>query len=396
LPLIFKPFFLKNKLKIAVYSGDIPSTTFIERLIVGLSNADCNIYIFGFLKKKVSYNKSVSLFAYKNNKISKAIFLIKYSLLLFLFKRREKAKLDGLLKLQSKNLLLDKVKCYPVLWHKPDIFHLQWAKGLKDWIWVQEFGIKLVLSLRGAHINYSPIADLQLAKMYRHNFPKVDAFHAVSKAIGKEAEKYNAPKDRIEVIYSGLLLDVKIDAEPKQHKVFQIISVGRTHWKKGYTYTLDACKILKNQNFQFHYTIVGGANDIEFQYQLEDLNLTNEVTLLDNLPYDKVQELMQNSNLFVLPSVEEGIANVVLEAMLNETLVLTTDCGGMTEVIKDGNNGFKVPIRNPKAMATKIIQIESIEEEKIDGIKKNALETIKNTHSEEQMVEAMLKLYQGI
>ena len=38
---------MKHKLKIAIYSGDIPSTTFIERLIHGLSNAAYHIYLFG-------------------------------------------------------------------------------------------------------------------------------------------------------------------------------------------------------------------------------------------------------------------------------------------------------------------------------------------------------------
>ena len=384
-------------IKIAIYSGDIPSTTFIERLIDGLSNESCEIYLFGFRKRKVTYKKkAVSVFAYKNTKVRKAIYFIKYSLLLFLFKSKEKKKLDKLLKLQSQNLLLAKVKSYPVLWHKPDVFHLQWAKGLKNWIWVQEFGIKLVLSLRGAHINYSPIADLQLADIYRQNFPKVDAFHAVSKAIGKEAEKYGASKEKIKVVYSGLPLGEELKVVSNQNNVFQIISVGRAHWKKGYTYALDACKILKDQNFEFNFTIVGGTNDIEFAYQLHDLNLTKEVTLLDKLPYDKVQKLIQDSDLLLLSSVEEGIANVVLEAMHNETLVLTTDCGGLQEVIKNGHNGFIVPIRNSLAMAKKIIEIAALQEEEKEAIKNNALQTIKTNHSEHQMVDNMLELYQSI
>ena len=76
------------------------------------------------------------------------------------------------------------------------------------WLAILALGIKLVLSLRGAHINYSPIADLKLADMYRKNFPKVDAFHAVSKAIALEAQKYGAQKSNISVVYSGLDLDV--------------------------------------------------------------------------------------------------------------------------------------------------------------------------------------------
>jgi colanic acid/amylovoran biosynthesis glycosyltransferase len=232
--------------------------------------------------------------------------------------------------------------------------------------------------------------------MYNTQFPNVDAFHAVSKAIAEEAEKYGAEKDRIHVVYSGLPLDQEAIATAKQNNVFQMVSIGRAHWKKGYTYALDACKLFEELNFKFNYTIVGAANAIEFAYQVHDLKLTNDVTLLDKLPYKEVQEVIKNADLLLLPSVEEGIANVVLEAMLNNTLVLTTDCGGMAEVIKDGDNGFSVPIRDPAAMGTKIIEIAALPQAKKTQLLKNAVQTIKKQHSEQHMVDQMLALYQSI
>lgn len=387
---------MSKKLKIAIYSGDIPSTTFIERLIKGLSVNKQKVYLFGFLKSKVAYNENTIVVAYKNTIISKSIHLLKYSTLLFLFKNKEKKRLDLILRLQSKNMLLSKVKCYPVLWHKPDIFHVQWAKGLADWVWVKDFGIKLALSLRGAHINYSPIADLELATMYKKHFPKVDGFHAVSKAIALEAERYSAKNKKIKVVYSGLNLEVSAKTELKNNTVFQIISVGRSHWIKGYSYALDACRLLKEKGFQFKYTIIGGAKDIELLYQIEDLGLQDEVTLLDRIPFSKVQQQIQNSDLLLLPSVEEGIANVVLEAMTLKTIVLSTNCGGMDEVIKDYENGFLIPIRNSELMAKRIIEISKISEPKKEKIKQKAINTIKKQHNEKQMIKGMLELYHNM
>ena len=386
---------MKRKPKIAIYSGDIPSTTFIERLIEGLSLDAYEIYVFGFIKTKVKYQGSVSVYAYKNNRAYKLFYLLKYTVLLSLFKRKEKRRLDSIIKSQSKNVLLDKVKSYPVLWHKPDIFHLQWVKGIEQWMWVQEFGIKLVISLRGAHINYSPLANNALAEVYRKNFPLVDGFHAVSKAIAKEAEKYNASADKIEVIYSGLP-NTKQAILKRMNKKFHILSVGRAHWKKGYSYALDACRALKDENFEFKYTIVGASKSIECQYQVADLELFNEVVLEDNLPYDRVQEMIQQSDILLLPSVEEGIANVVLEAMSNHTLVLTTNCGGMTEVINDGVNGFVIPYRNVEAITRRIKEISKLSIEESDAVKVNAIATLKAEHTQSRMVKNMSVLYQNI
>lgn len=388
---------MSNKLKIAIYSGVIPTSTFIERLIHGLASSNaCEIYLFGAIQKDINYNLNVKVAGYKNVKWHKTFQLIKFSVLLFLFRRKDKKKLDAILKFQKRNSLLDKVKFYPVLWHKPDIFHLQWAKGLKDWIWVKEFGIKLVLSLRGSQINHSPIADNGLAELYKDNFPKVDAFHAVSKAIGLEAEKYAAQREKIKVVYSGLDLDCVKNEVEKQDSLFKMLSIGRPHWVKGYTYALDACKILKDKGIKFKYTIIGAAGNIELAYQIKDLNLQDEVVLLNRKPFNDVKAMIQESSLLVLPSLKEGLANVVLEAMSLNTLVLTTDCGGMTEVIEDNHNGFVVPIRNSEKMAMKMMEISKMPNSDIIAITQNAVKTVKTQHNEQQLITGMLRLYQNL
>lgn len=390
---------MSKKLKIAIYSGEIPSTTFIERLIEGLSAKGCEILLFGILKKTVNYNsKNIIVKGYRLNRISKALCFLHYSLLLTLFRSKEKRRLDQLLKAKGRFGLYNRVKCYPVLWYKPDIFHIQWAKGLNEWIWVKEFGIKLVLSLRGAHINYSPVADKNLAEMYKTYFPEVDAFHAVSKAIASEAATYNANPGKIKVVYSGLDLSSFNTSKVERTDImetFNVISVGRPHWIKGYAYALDAFKLLKDQNFQFKYTIVGGLN-LELKYQIKELGLQEDVEVINHVPFEDVQKRIKASDLLLLSSTEEGVANVVLEAMAAQKLVLTTNCGGMEEVVVDGENGFVVPIRNPHAMANKIIEISKLSEDQKKKISSSALLTIQEQHTQDLMVNKMLELYQSL
>ncbi|TDU34418.1 colanic acid/amylovoran biosynthesis glycosyltransferase [Gelidibacter sediminis] len=390
---------MSRPLKIAIYSGEIPSTTFIERLVTGIANSGAEVVLFGVLHRKPLYDSRVKIIAYKHMRLSKLFHLVRFSILLKLFKAQKKKRLDAYLKTRDSLNLYSKVKYYPVLWHQPDVFHLQWAKGLDDWMWVQDFGMKLVLSLRGAHINYSPVADTALAEMYNKNFPKVDGFHAVSNAMIMEAQKYNALANRIQVVYSGLDLNTltEIDARmPYDKAILKIISVGRPHWIKGYTYALDACRLLKDVDINFEYTIIGGAESIEYQYQVHDLGLDNEVRLLGPHEFDVVQHMIQESDLLLLPSVKEGIANVVLEAMALGTLVLSTDCGGMNEVITDAVNGFLVPVRDAEAIADAIVRIRKLSPEEQLLIKKNAQDTIKQQHNVEGMVSGMMTLYNEV
>ena len=55
---------------------------------------------------------------------------------------------------------------------------------------------------------------------------------------------------KIKVIYSGVPLAFNKPTQERDNSIFHMISVGRGHWKKGYTYAIDACKILKDNTIQ--------------------------------------------------------------------------------------------------------------------------------------------------
>ena len=61
--------------------------------------------------------------------------------------------------------------------------------------------------------------------------------------------------------------------------------------------------------------------------------------------------------MFLLSSVSEGISNAALEAMACGLPLVTTDCGGMREAVRDGIDGFVVPLRDPRAMAAALARL---------------------------------------
>jgi len=387
---------LNKKLKIALYSGEIPSTTFIERLVSGLSEKGCTILLFGYVTKKIKYKGNVIIRGYAENRFYKMYLLLRYTVLLFLFRNAEKKKLDVYIAKEAKKKAFAKMKFYPVLWHKPDVFHLQWAKSIEDWAWVQDFGIKLVVSLRGTHITTTPLSDVRVANRYLKFFPKVDGFHAVSKAMAVEAQKFGADSNKIKVVYSGLPKGTMASEKRKGKEVLKIISIGRNHWIKGYSYALECCKILKENQFEFEYTIIGALGAEELEFSRESFGLKEKVFFTGNKSFLEVQKYITNADVLLLPSVEEGIANTVLEAMQLGKIVIATDCGGMTEVIENEKNGFIVPVRNPQKMAETIIKIASLEGSVKQRIAREAILTIQHNHDEEKMIADMMALYRQV
>jgi len=384
---------MKNK-RIAIYTGELPPPTFIDRLIVGLADAGHTILLFGSIQKKISYqHQNIQVIGY-SGRWSKFLQLIKYSVLLFFLKNSKKKRLDNLLKVQNRSTYFDKMKYYPILYYQPDIFHLQWAKGIADWVWVKEFDMKLFVSLRGAHINYTPVSEPKYAEIYKKYFPLVDGFHAVSNAIAEEALKYNVSKEKTRVVYSGLNLNkIEFRISRRQENEIQIISVGRSHWKKGYNYALDAMRILKEENIKFKYTIVGIDLNEELYFQKTQLGLEDDILFIEKLSFEEVVDKIRKSAILLLPSVEEGIANVVLEAMALGTLVISTNCGGMAEVIEDNSNGYLVPTRDSEAIAKAVKAALKLNDAQRETMIVKAREYIEENHSEQKMINEMQNLY---
>ncbi|MDQ3020519.1 MAG: glycosyltransferase family 4 protein [Bacteroidota bacterium] len=390
-------------MKIAIYSGNIPSTTFIENLINGLAQAGFEIYLFGKQTKKVSYKGKVKIYPTPASDIKLILFVLTESLKLLFKNPKLFFKFFKIMHGKSKTLktfIKETGVLIPIVNNEPDIFHIQWAKTVERYPEIFELlKSKIALSLRGAHINYSPLTDETLSNAYRKYFPYIDGFHAVSGAIGVEAMKYGADKEKIKVIHSSVK-DALFQKKAKQYEpgqMLEIISIGRFHWKKGYHYALDAMKTLIKEGINLNYTIIAqGEIPEEIYFLIDEYNIKNNINIINGLDYDKLIEKLLSSHIFLLPSVEEGIANVVLEAMTAGVPVITTDCGGMSEVVDDRINGFIVPVRNPDKIINKVKEFLESDLNFRNNIAENAKKTIMKEFTKDKQVKEFSGFYKSL
>ncbi|MFZ1809268.1 MAG: glycosyltransferase family 4 protein [Cyclobacteriaceae bacterium] len=389
--------------RIGIYSGHIPSTPFIEHLINGLAKrGNFQIEIYGVVYNQPKYAYPITIRSIPRSYKARIWFAGWYFIFLLATRGKQTIRLIRHFLSNYKgfhSFIHDACLAMVIMRNPPDVFHVQWAKSLVNLSWLFELNLcKVVLSLRGAHINYSPIIDPKLATDYNNLFPKVDGFHAVSKALVKKAYQYGASSKKTEVIYSivpdgtfTLKGPGRINDGP-----LNILSVGRFHWKKGYNYSLDAMAILKNRGIKFHYTLIASGATEDILYQIHDCMLDSEVKIINGLEHQEVLMKMLEYDLLLLPSLEEGIANVVLEAMALGLPVITTNCGGMEEIVKHKVNGWVVPARNQWAIADAIQDfIETPRGEK-EAIGKEAHEWVRELCSENKQIEKFERLYMRV
>lgn len=285
--------------------------------------------------------------------------------------------------------------------YNPEIIHIQWASHLNDFEDILRAGtFKFIVSLRGRHINVLPLTNPEYAVLYQNLFPLIQGFHAVSDAIALEAQRYNASPGKIRVIRSIInksFFSAFTEERNQTGQPLLILSVGRFHWKKGYADAMRAMGLLKSRSVKFRYTIVAG-NEIpeEILFLVHQLGLKQDVVFIDKTRHDKVPALMKENSVLLLPSLEEGIANVVLEAMAVGLPVVSTNSGGMEEVVINQQTGWLVPVADAKAMADALENCIKIPEEELLTIRKNAFNLVSRNNQGESQADKFRSFYEDV
>jgi len=131
-----------------------------------------------------------------------------------------------------------------------------------------------------------------------------------------------------------------------------VLGAGSIFSQKGFEYFVEALALLHRQGIRVHGAIAGDGETENLVALAGRLGIGSFLHLLGRR--SDVLELMYGADVFALSSIDEGLPNVVLEAMSVGTPVAAADAGGTLEIITDGVDGFVVPVRNAEALAEKI------------------------------------------
>jgi glycosyltransferase involved in cell wall biosynthesis len=162
----------------------------------------------------------------------------------------------------------------------------------------------------------------------------------------------------------GEKFNISIDREAKRKELGiknrrPIIGLGvRLTEQKGVTYLLQAMpKVVKE--FPDITLIIAGDGPLLESLKKETLNLRLDKNIYFVGPRLDMPELLKLFDLYVLPSLWEGLPMVLLEAMAAECPIVATNVGGNGTVIKHKENGSLIEAKNPEKLALEIIKLLS-------------------------------------
>jgi glycosyltransferase involved in cell wall biosynthesis len=158
----------------------------------------------------------------------------------------------------------------------------------------------------------------------------------------------------IKLIYgSGVdLQKFVVTPEPATIPTFTLVS--RMLWHKGIYEFVEAARYLQELNIKFSANLVG---DVDYgnpaaipPAEVQNWHAKKEINWLGQ--QDDIVKIWQQSHIAVLPSYREGLPKALLEAAACGKPIITTDVPGCREVVQHGRNGYLVPAKDSKALAT--------------------------------------------
>lgn len=150
--------------------------------------------------------------------------------------------------------------------------------------------------------------------------------------------------------------------------------------------------------FQLH-VAGGGAHAAELRDRVAALGLDDAVVFHGWVAGDEKSALYESADVFVLPSYAEGMPNSMIEAMSLSVPVVVTPVGGITDVIRDGQNGMLVPVRDPAALqATLARLLASVKLRRTIGAagRKTAQDVFGLEHGVETLEAAIVRIMQPV
>jgi len=172
-----------------------------------------------------------------------------------------------------------------------------------------------------------------------------------------------------------------------------LATVARLHIRKGHIYLLKAMQNL-NQRKDLILFLVGDGDEKE-----NLVTLSNRLDISDKVHFlgwrNDVSEILDCIDIFVLPSLEEGFPNVIIEAMSKSKPIIATDVDGNPEAVVDGYNGIIVPPKDPQSLAEAILELVHDENKRIQ-FGHRSRKIVEDNFDLKKIIDKYEKLYESL
>ena len=176
----------------------------------------------------------------------------------------------------------------------------------------------------------------------------------------------------------------------------KILFVGWLEDFKGVFELLNACKNLRNEGFEFHLTLAGkGDAEISAKKFVKNNKLEKYITFMGWVNSEGLENVLKNSNIFVLPSWSEGLPNAMIEAMAAGLAIVVTSVGTIPDFIDHNKHGIIIPPQKTKNLEN-ALKILITDKNFRNELAKNAHNMAKKEFSSESSISKLIETIEEV
>ena len=255
------------------------------------------------------------------------------------------------------------------------------------------FGKKVILHIHGGGFhNYYKRARL-MKPVIRLTLESADAVICLSEMW----KKYYSSTFKLKrlVIINNVIEKPSVSAEHIQNGSLNLLFLGHVTEKKG---VFDLLKVLAAGRDQFRHKVkvtIGGIGEVErLEKTISENQFNGDVSFAGWVNGNKKAQLLNDCDVYVLPSYFEGLPISILEAMSYGKPVISTNVGGIPEIVKPGFNGWLFQPGDHQALNS-IIREAMDNKELLKQYGNNSLSISKN-YTPESVFQSLNELYQQV
>ena len=212
----------------------------------------------------------------------------------------------------------------------------------------------IVVTVHGSDIyQAAQLSSFKSATRYFLN--RCEKVVAVSESLAQETKSLGVPEKKLEVIPDGVDINQFRPSGIARDPI--ILFVGSLIERKGLRFLIKSMPAVLQKYPRYSLVLAGeGPQQQELTELAKEIDMIDRIKFLGAQPPEKVQELMRRARIFVLPSIEEGLGVVLLEALSSGTPCVATSVGGIPDLITS-EVGVLVPSKDSSSLSRAIIAL---------------------------------------
>lgn len=199
---------------------------------------------------------------------------------------------------------------------------------------------------------------------YKYNYPQIKRIICVSSEVKRILDNSLTDQSRSMIIHDGVDFEKFLNPDYGYlRKILSLVSdnvlvgnVAAITQQKDYFTFVDAAEIVSSQSDNVHFVVIGdGDQREEIETIVSGKNLRSRFTFLGFR--EDVPKLLPGLDILLFSSEKEGLGTTIIDALLAEVAIVTTNAGGITGIVRSRKEALITEVKDPQAMASAVMEL---------------------------------------